>query len=119
MAKGQQRDPAREVKWRQILARQGTSGLSIRAFCQRERLPESAFYAWRRTIQQRDAARKAQPSPTPPAFVPLMVRTDAATGDGTVIMELRGGRVLRLPITIPPAQLAAVVHAIEAAGDAA
>ncbi len=114
MAKGQQRDPAREVKWRAVLARQNKSSLSVREFCQRERLPESAFYAWRRTIQQRDAQREAAP-----AFVPVMVQTDATAGGGTVIMELRGGRVLRLPITMPPAQLAALVHAIERAEDAA
>jgi hypothetical protein len=113
MAKGQQRDPAREAKWRRILARQDKSGLSVRGFCQRERLPESAFYAWRRTIQHRDVQR------TPaPAFVPLMVQTDAAA-DGAVIVQLRGGRVLRLPLSMPPAQLAALVHAIERSGDAA
>lgn len=114
MAKGQQRDPNREARWRQILARHGKSGLSVRAFCQRDRLPESAFYAWRRTIHQRDAQREAVP-----AFVPLVVQTDATAGDGAVIMELRGGRVLRLPLSMPPAQLAAVIHAVETAGDAA
>ena len=113
MAKGQQRDLALEAKWRQILARQGKSGLSVRVFCRREGLPESAWYAWRRTIQQRDAQREAAP-----AFVPLMVQTDAA-GDGHVIVELRGGRVLRLPLSMPPAQLAALIRAIETAGDAA
>ena len=114
MAKGQQRDLALEAKWRQILARQDKSNLSVREFCRRERLLESAFYAWRRTIRQRDAQRRAVP-----AFVPLMVQSDAAAGDGAVIMELRGGQVLRLPLSMPPAQLAAVVHAIETAGDAA
>lgn len=113
MAKGQQRDPNREVRWREVLKRHGRSGLSVREFCQRERLPESAFYAWRRTIRQRDVQGAAAP-----AFVPLMVQTDAAA-DGAVIVELRGGRVLRLPLSMPAAQLAAVIHAIEAAGDAA
>lgn len=114
MAKGQQRDPNREVRWREVLKRHGRSGLSVREFCQRERLPESAFYAWRRTIQHRDVQR------TPaPAFVPLTVQTDAAAGDGAVIMELRGGRVLRLPLSMPAAQVAAIVHAIEQPGDAA
>ncbi len=113
MAKGQQRDPAREAKWRQVLARQGKSGLSVRVFCRREGLPESAFYAWRRTIQQRDAQCEAAP-----VFVPLMMQTDAA-GDGHVIVELRGERVLRLPLSMPATQLAALVHAIQTAGDAA
>ncbi len=111
MAKGQQRDPAREAKWREVLARRDKSGLSVRVFCRREGLPESAFYAWRRTIRQRDAQR--------PAFVPVQVQTEAARDDGEIVVELRGGRVLHLPITMPPVQLAALIHAIETAGDAA
>jgi len=43
MAK-KRRDPAREVRWRSLLASQGKSGLSVRAFCARERVPESAFF---------------------------------------------------------------------------
>jgi hypothetical protein len=111
MAKGQQRDSVREAQWRQILARHGKSGLSVRAFCRREGLPESAWYAWRRTIQQRDAQR--------PAFVPVQLQPEAAREDGAIVVELRGGRVLRLPVSMPPTQLAAVVHALEQAGDAA
>lgn len=130
MARGQQADPGREARWRAVLARHGKSGLSVRAFCEREGVPESAFYAWRRTIQQRDAARhpavgardaaarEARPSTSgarltaAPAFVPLVLRTSDAA-EGQVVVELRGGRVLRLPITLPPGQLAAIVHAIE------
>ena len=44
------RDPAKEVFWREALQRFAASGLSIREFCQREQLTESAFYAWRRTL---------------------------------------------------------------------
>src|ERR1700710_1780103 len=109
MAKGQRRDPAREAKWRAVLARHGRSGLSVREFCQRERLAESALHAWRRTIRQRDA----QQSTARPAFVPLRVQTENAAVDGSLSVELRGGRVLRLPLSIPPTQLAAIVHAIE------
>ena len=115
MAKGQQRNPAREAMWRARLARHGKSEMSVREFCEQERVPESAFYAWRRTIRQRDA----QPSTSRPAFVPLVVQGEQAPADGQVIVELRGGRVLRLPPSMPPAQLAAVVHAIEQTEDPA
>ena len=47
------RDPGREAFWRQTLANFGKSGLSVREFCRREKLHESAFYAWRRTIKER------------------------------------------------------------------
>ena len=118
MAKGQQRDPAREAKWREVVARHRKSGLSVRAFCEREQLPESAFYAWRRTIQERDGQR----APAQPAFLPVRVRPEDGHDEGEmcpfgeIAVELRGGRVLRLPLSMPPAQLAAIVHAIEANG---
>lgn len=48
------RDAGRERFWRSTLTRQAASGLSVRAFCRQEELAESAFYAWRRTIAQRD-----------------------------------------------------------------
>ena len=119
MAQGQQRNPAREAKWRQVLARHAQSGLSVRAFCRREGLPESAWYAWRRTIRERDTAGEARQLAARPAFVSLVVRPEGAASDAQAVMELRGGRVLRLPASMPPAQLAAVVHAIEKAEDAA
>jgi hypothetical protein len=43
----------------------------------------------------------------------VLVQTPDAAGGGQVIIQLRGGRVLRLPLSMPPGQLAAIVHAIE------
>ena len=48
-----QRDAVKNRFWREVLARQASSGLSGRAFCRQEQLAESAFYAWRRTIALR------------------------------------------------------------------
>ena len=44
MARGQ-RDPKRERLWRDVLRRQRGSGLTVRAFCAREQLAETAFHA--------------------------------------------------------------------------
>ena len=44
------RDLAKERGWRATLKRQAASGLSVRGFCRREKLAESAFYAWRRIV---------------------------------------------------------------------
>lgn len=52
MAK-RRRNSAKEAYWREVLKRQVASGLSIRAFCRREELTESAFFSWRRTIRER------------------------------------------------------------------
>src|SRR5271169_6126913 len=90
MAQGK-RDLRLEARWRDLVARHPTSGLSVRGFCQRERVTECGFYAWRRELRLRD-----QEPPTPkPAFVPLVLpQTGTAEGDGHIVIELRGGRVL-------------------------
>ena len=110
MAK-QQRDLAKERFWREVLARQAASGLSGRAFCRQEQLAESAFYAWRRTIAWRDGDANR----VPPAFVPVVV-TDRSTRDTSLALELSGGRVLRLPQSIPIERLAELIVALESRG---
>ena len=47
------RDSSREAFWRRIMAEFRKSGLTVREFCRRRKLHESAFYFWRRTIQDR------------------------------------------------------------------
>lgn len=116
MAQGKRPDPEREARWREALARQGRSGLNVQAFCQREGMPESAFYAWRQIIRKRDAQRQRTEDVARPAFVALRVRAEEGRDDGGhIAIELRGGRVMRLPASMAPAQLAAVVRAIEEA----
>ncbi len=52
------RDAGKERFWRDVLKRHAASGLSVRAFCEREKLTESAFYAWRRTLAERNTEPK-------------------------------------------------------------
>src|SRR5438552_8030467 len=61
------RSSERERFWRKVMARRRSSGQSVRAFCRSEGLTESAFYFWRRTLQQRKAAAVR------PKFVPVRV----------------------------------------------
>ena len=44
----------RESHWRAILKRQSKSGLSVRKFCESERISEPSFYAWRRKLRDRE-----------------------------------------------------------------
>lgn len=77
------RSGERQAFWRGIVARRDASGLSVRAFCQRENQPESAFYFWRRKLAERDGTLPTSPrprlkrAPTPPAFVPVRIRREA------------------------------------------
>jgi hypothetical protein len=98
----------------------GKSGLSVRAFCRREKLTESAFYFWRRTLRQRGLTPR---NPTPhshkrpagksPAFLPLVLGNMPSTTG--ITLELRGGRAIRLSESFPVDRLASLVLALEAA----
>ncbi len=106
-----QRDSEKEASWRDAIRRQATSGLSVREFCRRHRISEPSFHERRRTFRERDAGR---PSATP-AFVPVVVRDGPRVAlDPAIVIELRGGRLLRLPGSMTPAQVAELVRALEA-----
>ncbi len=106
-----QRDSARERSWRAAVARQAKSGLTVRAFCRREKLRETAFYFWRRTIEECDAMRCVTAAP---AFVPVVLSDRGMASSTEIAIELRGGRTLRLSDSISPDRLAAIVLALEA-----
>ena len=107
-----QRNLRLEARWRELVARQSKSGLGVRGFCRRERVTESAFYAWRRELRLRGQEKP----PSKPAFVPVMLPpVTSAEGDGQIIIELRGGRVLRLPPALPLARITELVGAVEGA----
>ena len=96
----------REATWRRVVAGHSKSGMSIRAYCAKMRVKEPAFYWWRAELARRDAAKPQA------AFVPVVVNAPAVAGVEGISIELRGGRVLRLP-TISAAQAAELVRLIE------
>jgi hypothetical protein len=52
-------------QWRQRTERQGTSGLSIVAFCRREGVSPAAFHAWKRKLRNLAPASQPAPKATP------------------------------------------------------
>lgn len=110
MAKGD-RDLAKEQLWREAVARQASSGLNVRSFCQQEQLTESAFYAWRRTIRER--SRQMKPASPAPKFVPAVITPVASEA---FTLELAGGHVLRMP-GISVEKLADLIAALAARGE--
>jgi transposase-like protein len=106
------RDADKERWWRKAVARQAASRLSVRAFCDREGLAESAFYFWRRTLAQRDAGGAK------PAFVPAIVtaaRSDTrADTQAAITIELAGGCRARLVGDAAVEQLAELAMALQA-----
>jgi hypothetical protein len=92
MSTTNQRRSSKERFWRQMVRQWRSSGLSIRAFCANRQVSQPSFYAWRRTIAQRDAETTR--------FLPVQVVPDEqpagdASGNG-LELHLGAGRVLRI-----------------------
>jgi hypothetical protein len=100
-----QRDAAKERMWRRHVARWQRSGLSIRDYCATEGLAEANFYAWRRTLTERNGkpGRRGQQATTP-AFVPVRVVNDRTTSTARNPVEVvcANGRVLRVGADFDP-----------------
>jgi hypothetical protein len=48
----QSRESEKVAFWSLAIAEQAQSGLSVRAFCEREGLSPASFYLWRRNLAQ-------------------------------------------------------------------
>ena len=78
MARGaSHRDVTKEQFWREQIAGQPGSGLSIRGYCRRHRLHEWAFYFWRKGL-----ARRGVSIERPAAFVPVRITSEGPATDG-------------------------------------
>lgn len=108
MATAASRIRVREATWRRVVAGHSKSGMSIRAYCAKMRVKEPAFYWWRAELARRDATKPKT------AFVPVVVKASAVAGMEGIAIELRGGRVLRLP-AMAMTQVVELVRAIEGA----
>lgn len=104
------RDGAKEQYWREMLARQAASGLSVREFCSQQGLKENSLYAWRQAIRQRDGTAKRTQKAAP--FVPAVIR-DGVPSESWLVVELSGGRALRVAGSISGERLAELVAALE------
>ena len=85
---------SKEQFWRRMMRLWRSSGLSVRAFCEEQGFSQPSFYAWRRTLAERDAA--AVP------FVPVRIAAEpqapskADGSAGAVELVLNDGRRLRV-----------------------
>jgi transposase-like protein len=111
-----QRNLAREAHWRDILKRHAASKLSIRAFCKQEGIREPNFYAWRRTIRERDSQTvRGDVEANVPPFVPLNVTQNLAFSEpSTISIELEQC-IVRLDASTSAVRIAELVRALESA----
>lgn len=109
MAKSVSGRPSREPFWRQVLARWKRSGLSVRAFCEAERLNPMTFYWWRRELARRDRPR--------PSFLPVHVLAEKSEPSTPGIeVVLANGRSVRVGAGFDPSTLVRVVELLEQGG---
>lgn len=102
------KDLGLEHTWRLRLNRQATGGLSIGAFCRRERVSTASFYAWRRRLA---APSVAAPS-DPPLFLPIHLDPTAPAPDLGFEIELPQCIRLRCAAAPDPAWLGRLVVAL-------
>ena len=94
MSTSSQQRSSKERFWRRMVREWRNSGLSVRGFCAAKNLAEANFYAWRRTIAERDAATV---SFMPVRVVPEEPTVATADGVGTGLeLVLPAGRRLRI-----------------------
>jgi transposase-like protein len=135
--RGARRDLGKERFWRRMLRLWRRSGRSVRAFCGEHDISEPSFFAWRRTLAERDRQRTRRserrrreskasaggddrPSTSKadqqPAFVPLRVVATASQRPGTAFkVVLKGGRVVRVPAHFDAASLRQLLVILEEA----
>jgi transposase-like protein len=106
----QSADASKERVWLELVRRWQQSELSVRAFCQRHRLSEPSFYAWRRALRQRGLLDEA--AAAVPAFVSVAVATPVAP---TPVLEvvLESGRRLRVTVGFDAELLRQVLRVLE------
>jgi len=83
--KGPRRDAVKERFWREVIAGQPESGLSVRVWCLQWEVSEAPFYAWRREL-----ARRGDQAEGLPRFAEVVV---ADRGDFSGWVALSGVKI--------------------------
>ena len=90
-------------QWRQTIARQHQSGLSIAEFCRRENVPRQGFHVWKRKFRQKTSAhRGAGAAPvqrSPKRRPPGMPRRQHHRAPAKSAMPPCPANFLQLPVT--------------------
>lgn len=107
--------------WRERIAAHRASGRSIRAWCRENNHHEHAFYWWRARLglSPRSGAKRRHRGPGKAIrFAEVVVNRagpPAASFVELICLRLGGARELILPASMPVAQVAQLVRAIEGA----
>jgi hypothetical protein len=92
----------RRQLWRNLIAEQEQSGLSVRAFCKQHRTSEHSFYQWRKRLAER----------LPMKFALVETNQAAVTAVAAVEVILGSGERLRIAPGIDAATLRLVLSVL-------
>src|SRR5579859_92048 len=92
----------RRQLWRNLIAEQEQSGLSVRAFCQKHRASEHSFYQWRKRLAER----------LPVKFALVETSRSATAAVAAVEVILTSGERLRIAPGIDAATLRLVLSVL-------
>ena len=101
---GRVRDPELWAEWRERSQRFARSGLTVAAFCGRERVSTGSFYVWRRKLAAESSATvrvvdQRAAEGVSPLFVPVRLPLESAGTAGRVEIELPNGAIVRVTPT--------------------
>src|SRR5438552_2539621 len=93
----------KERGYRELLAEQGRSELTLRAFARGKGIPESTLAWWKHTIAERDRAR-SKTNGTAVSLMPIKV-VGPQPCVGSFVVELRSGRRVEVAHGFDPEDL--------------
>ena len=93
-------------QWRERIAEQERSGVSVRLFCRERGLTEYSFYAWRRRLRQQDPVRFA--------LVERGTARHESAIEANLELLLATGDRLRISAGVDAATLRTVIDALRA-----
>jgi transposase-like protein len=112
------RDLGKEQFWRGLLRQWDGRKQTVREFCAEHGVSQPSFYAWRRTIAQRDQQSAARPKATKAAedrtaFVPVKVM--GPTPNPMLEVVAPSGHLVRVPPEFDAATLRRLLAVLEEA----
>ena len=112
---GKKQDVEKARFWRATIREAARSGVSVREFCRKRKLPESQFYWWQRRLSLvRQGFRSRKRNVEPASFA--LVSEGASANDAGIELLLADGRRLRIARGVDEATLRAVLAAVEPEG---
>jgi hypothetical protein len=102
----EERVASKTDQWRERIAEQERSGVSVRLFCRERGLTEYSFYAWRRRLRQQDPVRFA--------LVERGTARQESAIEANLELLLATGDRLRISAGVDAATLRTVIDALRA-----